>query len=375
MERKQIIDFYSYSVMSPYGVNIGYSKERSVVNSICITTGTSWYDTVKSYIDQCHYRVAMPSYTTCLTDTLRANGFVPFRFGGTVQKLLDYCDATFSYRNKYIIKLSFGYMAVVPVESTGQYIVKGLWLGGTPSLQHRIAEVWLYVLGTDNRTGIKRTTKERTATEESNNLTVKNMNPENRHVEDCVIRALSAAYGCTWHEAMDLIAKALRYTDPILNYRPNTQLALSELGFERHKAIRRGGKYLNGNQFCEYLNNTCSNGERIFAYVGKHHCAAILPTIQEDGSVKYKLQDTWDSTSKCIEEYWVYKEEDKTVNPQQEPKKETLNVGGQINHPRFGLGEIKEIAESNGSRILTVEFRSVGQKRISEEWLMKAACT
>ncbi len=57
-------------------------------------------------------------------------------------------------------------------------------------------------------------------------------------------------------------------------------------------------------------------------------------------------------------------------------KEEELNsklnkysIGTEIKHPVFGLGTIKEIFGSNLTRSATVEFHSVGEKRLSLNWI------
>ena len=79
-------ELYIQIDMSPQDVEIGYSRERSLVNSISIVTGAKWNDIVKNYIEQCHFRSNMASNKTCMSDTLRVNGFVPYRFSGNIQR-------------------------------------------------------------------------------------------------------------------------------------------------------------------------------------------------------------------------------------------------------------------------------------------------
>jgi len=371
-------DFYDREVycqtdLSPDGVKIGHSRERSLVNSICIITGDKWENVVKNYIEQCHFRSNMASYKTCITDTLRANGFTPYNKVGRLQDMLDFCNFSIQNRNMFIVKTAWGYMSVVPNESCKRYVLKGALNFKITITQLRIEEAWLYMPGTDNRTGIKRIYERKQRTKETNSLTVKNLNPDDKNVGDCVIRGLSAVYGCTWHEAMDLIAESTCYSDPLLNITPNIHTTLIKLGFERHRTNGYNGRSNSGKNLCHHLDRTYSNGERIFAFVGNHHCAAILPVKLPDGSVKYKIQDTWDSTEKKIEEYWVYYPNDNKnkVTPGHSPvdTKPQFQISNKIFHPQFGKGVIVDINGKDTSRILIIQFDNVGVKHISESWL------
>ena len=113
------------------------------------------------------------------------------------------------------------------------------------------------------------------------------------------------------------------------------------------------------------------DGERIFAYVGRSHCAAILPIKQEDGSVKYKIQDTWDSTTRYIGEWFVYKDSAPDVPTVAQSLNSAFECGETICHPRFGEGIIISATGSGNTRILEIEFKKAGIKKISEAWLRK----
>lgn len=370
-EVTELMKSYKETRLAPSTMSTIYSSDRAAVNSVAIITDQKWEDVVKSLIEQAHYRGNMPSYKTCITDLFRKSGFVPVRYGGRISKLLDECNNAFQLEQKYIIKTQYGYFAVVPNNETNRYSFEGLWPSSRPIRDTWVDELWLYVPGTDNRTGIKRTVKERTAPKESFGLEFKNMNPENKNTGDCSVRGLSAAYGCTWHEAIDHIAETIRFSDPMLNTRPNINITLSKLGFERHNPIKRGNRLLNGKQFCELMDYTYHDGERIFAYVGRSHCAAILPIKQEDGSVKYKIQDTWDSTTRYIGEWFVYKEPAPVVSAVEQSLNSSFECGEIICHPQFGEGIILSATGAGNTRILEIEFKKAGIKKISEAWLRK----
>lgn len=368
--RKPVSEFYVETNLSPICADLCGFNERSAVNAVSIVTGLSWESSVNSLMEQVHFRCNMPSYKTCITDLFRANGFVPVNHGGRLSELLYSFDAS-GTDDKYIIKISYGYFAVVRDSSRCEYVFKGYCSKKYKIYDCFVDEIWHYIPGTDNRTGIKRDTAISKTTEENKRLKVKNMNPDSKNIGDCVIRGLSAAYGCTWHEAIDYIAEAIRYSDPVLNISSNTQQALIKLGFNKHREIKRNNKLLNGKQFCELMEHTYFNGERIFAYVGKHHCAAILPEKQEDGKIKYVIQDTWDSTNRNICEYFVYKErKEKTEKDDGDAISSNIEVGESLKHPHYGIGKIVDIKNTSSDRILSVDFKKFGMIKISEKWIL-----
>lgn len=342
---------------------------HTAVNAVAIATNVSWQEVVKSLIEQAHIRSNMPSYSTCITDMIRAFGFKKTDSYLSVKELFEKIKVQ-KETKKYIIKLRYsGYFSIVPNEAD-LHVVKGITNSNANISNRFIEEVWEFYPGTDNRTGLSRTTTKRSMPEDHKGFKAKNLNPQDKYIGDCVIRALSAAYNdCSWDEAMDYLAQASNYCEPIINSTPNINLTLSKLGFEHHKKICRNNKMLTGKEFCELMSHTYFKGEKIFAYVGSSHCAAILPIKQDDGTYIYKIQDTWDSTTRKIADYWVYKGEKKVHHLNL--KFNSLKLNEKIVHPRFGEGTIVNITLSGNSKILEVDFNEYGIKKISEEWLQK----
>lgn len=373
-------EYYVRTMLNPPCVRLEYYNDLTdtAVNAVAIVTGKPWESVVKCLIEQAHIRGNMPTYKTCVTDMMRAEGMKPADISGTVMELITECGNDMNSGRKFIVRTyNAGYYAVAPDSSGEKYVLRGPGKYGALHLGRLIEEAWEYFPGTDNRTGIKRKTDYTARTNRGNDkFVVKNMNPEDKNTGDCVVRAMSAAYGFTWHDAIDFIAEITQYKDPTLNILGNINIALIKLGFERHKAITRGGVQLDGKQFCDLMDHTYRDGERIFAYVGKSHCAAVLPFEQPDGSCKYKIQDTWDSTTRMIGEYWVYKKPVKKFASRPAMKQTevcTLEVGCEIEHPKYGKGVITAVSGAEGSRIIEIDFPDVGKKKISETWFkMKA---
>lgn len=362
----------------------------SAVNSVAVAAGMKWEDIVRILMGIAKERAYMPTYVTCVTDMLRMCGFATETCNMRVGEFLEACEASGSM-DRYIIKLDYyGYYAAVPSETREGYALKGV---REPDLYYvfygfrspvyypenrKIDVLWKYHPGTDNRTGIKRDGfRMPYIAREHDDLAVVNMNPQDHAVGDCAVRALCAAMECTWGEAIDLLASASRYTDPVINSITNINNALMKLEFDRHKPQKRSNRLLTGKEFAELMTHTYFGGERIFAYVGRSHCAAFLPFAGPDGSVRYKAQDTWDSTDRKIGEYWIIPpKETRERRKARETRKAfggasagnaAFSVGDTVNHRQFGEGTIKAESET----FVEAEFPGVGVKKISKAWLKK----
>ncbi|MBR4050063.1 MAG: hypothetical protein IKK09_06165 [Clostridia bacterium] len=87
--------------------------------------------------------------------------------------------------------------------------------------------------------------------------------------------------------------------------------------------------------------------------------------------MKYKIQDTWDSTTRYIGEWFVYKDSAPDVPAVAQSLNSAFECGETICHPRFGEGIIISATGSGNTRILEIEFKKAGIKKISEAWLRK----
>lgn len=354
--------------LNPKDTVIHNTDAYTAVNAVSIITGKRWEDTVKSLIEQAHIRGCLPDEKICVTEMVKANGFKPDKKYDSFYHLI-YTLNSQNSKNKYLVKVRKGfYCAVVPDDITSKYIIKGTNLNNI-ILNCSPEKVWIYEEGADNRTGKIRKYKQAEIPEEKFFLFGYNENPKNRSTGDCVIRALSTVYKCSWHEALDLMAEKSNYAEPRVNSIPIINKVLTALDFERHSPNYRYTKQLTGKQFCWYLNNKYSDGERVFAYIGRSHCVAVIPIEQADGTSVYKISDSWDSTDRLVGDYWVCK---KFVTKKEveivEEKHFALNES--VLHLKFGNGTIVEI-KGTDNRILTVDFSDAGIKQISEKWLLK----
>lgn len=191
-------------------------------------------------------------------------------------------------------------------------------------------------------------------------------NPLGNYIGDCVVRAVSGALDIPWEEAIDLLSSAQETT---VNATEVFPLILKKNGFFHRKALTRNGRRLDGKSFCEEMNRKCRNGERIFAYVGRLHVAAIVPVINNDGKAVYKIIDSWNSTNRLIGEYWIMRpaKESDSAHTNNRPTPKAFCIGEHIIHPSFGDGTVTEIVTG----VLTVDFGVNGLRRLGAAWVQK----
>jgi hypothetical protein len=126
-----------------------------------------------------------------------------------------------------------------------------------------------------------------------------NANPKGRITTDCVIRAITTATEQPYEE----IVRSLAEWQIETGYDDGDTKAygawLEAHGWKKQKQPRKqdGSKYT-GKQFCAMLKKE-GNHERIIAHIGGHHIIAI---------VDCKVWDIWDSTGKCIGNFWTKEE-------------------------------------------------------------------
>lgn len=133
-----------------------------------------------------------------------------------------------------------------------------------------------------------------------------NENPKGHITGDCTIRALAGGMGISWNEALDGLHEterrfALCDIKAISKY-------LESQGWVKHKQPRHddGSKYTGG-QFAEWLSVKYPRGEAgaVICSVANHmFCIKPVPSGNM-GKCRYKIFDIWNSTSKCIGNYWT----------------------------------------------------------------------
>lgn len=123
-----------------------------------------------------------------------------------------------------------------------------------------------------------------------------NANPKQRLTSDCVIRAISTATGMEYAEIVRMLAEWQIATGYDTSDAKCYGKLLEAEGWKLQKQPRKpdGTKYT-GVEYCNKMRQD-KDQRRMIAHIGGHHVVAI---------VDCKVWDTWNSTSKCIGNYWV----------------------------------------------------------------------
>ena len=118
-----------------------------------------------------------------------------------------------------------------------------------------------------------------------------NANPKNRITGDCTFRAICTALEQSWEQTVMEMAELSCRTGYAINDKKGIERYLKEKGWTKHSQPRKADntKYT-GEEFCKVFKGTC------VANIGGHHIVCI-----KNG----KVYDIWDSTYKCIGNYWT----------------------------------------------------------------------
>lgn len=128
-----------------------------------------------------------------------------------------------------------------------------------------------------------------------------NANPKNRITGDCAYRAISTATGIPYNEVVMGCAEIHCKTGYEPTMGKGLEAYMASIGWVKHNQPRKadGTKYT-GVEFCKLIQRGGLNASRLFCNIGGHHVVAIV-----DG----KVNDIWDSTGKCVGNYWTKKEQ------------------------------------------------------------------
>ena len=187
-------------------------------------------------------------------------------------------------------------------------------------------------------------------------------NPKNLYTGDCVIRAMAAVLDTSWDDALDRILDAGERRIAAANTPCVFERLLEKEGFVFHSEMRLDGRKLRGKTFCYELGRMFHAGERVFAYVGNNHVAAILP-FDEEGKTKYKIVDNWDSSTRLIGKFWV---KTPTRVEQLEEAGALPALGASVIHPVFGEGCVQSIHPLGYA---TVDFAANGIRMLDCKWI------
>lgn len=121
-----------------------------------------------------------------------------------------------------------------------------------------------------------------------------NANPKNRITGDCRIRAISVACDVPYNQVVMDLAKIQCETGYDQCANQGISILMEQYGWIKHKQPRKpdNTKYT-GKEFCEKI---AVKGQKYFCNIGGNHEVAI---------VDCKVWDIWNSTYKCIGNYWT----------------------------------------------------------------------
>lgn len=136
-----------------------------------------------------------------------------------------------------------------------------------------------------------------------------NANPKNRITGDCWLRAICTGLDQDYNETLLEMVKVQLETGYEMSCGKAVEKYLENKGWIKHKQPRDwDNKKLTGGQFCKWLSINYPDGEigNIICNIGGHHMVAIKATFSGDGfNCRYKVHDIWDSTGKCVGNYWT----------------------------------------------------------------------
>jgi hypothetical protein len=117
-----------------------------------------------------------------------------------------------------------------------------------------------------------------------------NVNPKNRKVGDCVVRAIAVASGKTWDEVFDGLCLLAKQEKAMPNSKEVFEIYLQQIGFKKHKMPRKanGSKYIAG-EWASQIKGVA------VIQVARHLTAAVEQSIV----------DIWDCGGKSVYNYYT----------------------------------------------------------------------
>lgn len=376
------------------------SAAQSAVNAMTLADQTSWDEAFGALMDQVHRLNLMPDNVRCIQAMFEADGFIRqpgVRDWVSVADVVRYMNENCHDGQIAIVRgvYSAGYVTVAPAGSLagseGFADPKRYHACGMRSmLNTRINDVWVrWADGEDHSPvkrrkgrGGKREKAEKAPPADHETFHYLQKNPRER-TGDCVIRAFAALLDVSWDEAMDRLTAASDGSNTTVNSIDVYRELLRQEGFERRSPVVINGRRITGKAFCREMDRRQLGGARIFAHVGRSHVAAVIP-FTEDGETHYKIVDSWDSTDRCIGEYWILyppgqeplwrnppaEEPASREEPRQEPDSRAvpIPVGVCLIHPRFGRGTVRA---AHPAGWVTVDFSDGASRQLDSKWVMK----
>lgn len=346
------------------------------VHALSIVLGISWEDAFKFLLRAAHQLHLMPADPRCVEEMLWESGFVllPEEKGfRPYPELLEYFDAKYPEEQWAIVQNAHnkGLVSAITRRSGQAHLhTESMYIADK-------GRVWLYRPDRKDISELLKKRKTDFSSRKNGDHSPKSTeefqyfqaNPDENRIGDCVVRAIAGALAISWDEALDRLAAEGEYSRTVLNAQEIFEGVLRKEGFRKYSEIYVGGKVVTGSMFCAIMSRSYHNGERIFAEVGKNHVVAVLPDNPKDGRLstsKYRIFDSWDCTGRKIYNYWV-----QPAAPKKEESPSPRVIGKKIRHPKFGIGTVQTLSDSESATLVEVEFPEAGIKQLSVPWVLK----
>ena len=140
---------------------------------------------------------------------------------------------------------------------------------------------------------------------DTDTFTYYNANPKNKVTTDCWLRAISTGLNKDYVQVLREMVEVSIKTGYEVSDKRTIEKYLAANNFVKMKQPRKydNTKYT-GSEWCNHLNSNGYTGN-IIAMIGGHHIVAIKPTNSDGLNKKYKIHDTWNSSYKCIGNYYI----------------------------------------------------------------------
>ena len=371
------MDHFQKATANKHQYNQYNNPSLSAVNAVALANDIPWEDSYRMLLEQGKKYGLMLTDPVCVNNMLKEAGFVQ---RSHVKRMANYTSLNQYLLTEYPTVSHAIVLTVVGNASKKRYCAVRRFAGSEDEFVvldikeelRSVISLWLDYREINASKPIPDTPvmKTETALPSHQGFLYFQPNPLKNMIGDCVIRAYCAVFDRPWEEIMEMQAKSCEYNDTSLNNQFTYRSLTSEYEFDPYSRLTSDGRRLTGKEFCKHLDLMCRNGERIFAKVGSTHVVGIVPA-EINGEKQYAIADSWDSSSRKIGDYWVFrpaKQKLKATLPDKKEKTQlSLNIGDHLIHPVFGKGVILESFPEDER--LQIQFSEYGIKLLTCSWV------
>lgn len=283
-------------------------EKYTVEDALKITLGISAEDYKRMEIEEAHRLCVLPHSLECMKGVMRRCGFAK-KSGRCIENgitgFCSYLNENCPQETAAIARLyeSRTGVGMVPILNDGSGFAPA---SGDPKLRHKLIEAWICDPGMAalNICTTPRKARSYRIPDDTDYFRYFNANPKGKLTRDCMLRAVAAACGISWDEALDKLAQ---YDGDVVNTAVKLKHLMSDEGFLIKPCFRTEHSLPTVRELCDKFNRELHNGEVVLAIMGRRepsHAAAILP-VTENGVTRYKVHDTFDCSWMYSGIYWV----------------------------------------------------------------------